>query len=55
MKRLLMVVIGSLVLCGCLGCASPSIVQFSTEVISVPPGARIELDNAYIGEAPVTV
>jgi hypothetical protein len=29
--------------------------KFSTSVVSSPPGARIEVDNTYIGDAPVDI
>ena len=28
---------------------------YTTKVISIPPGARIELDNDYIGDAPLEI
>jgi len=35
------------------GCAERQ--MYSTSVISIPPGARIEVDNDYIGDAPLQI
>ena len=35
-----------------LGCATP---RYTTEVLSEPQGARIELDQEYVGDAPYTI
>lgn len=36
------------------GCASASKI-YNVEVLSEPPGARIEVNNDYVGDAPLTV
>lgn len=49
-----------LLLClGILGYSSMSLNKqtytYTTEVISEPPGARIEVDGSYLGDAPMTI
>ena len=34
---------------------SSDITRFAVEIISAPPGAKIEINNDYIGKTPVTV
>ncbi|HEX4122087.1 MAG TPA: PEGA domain-containing protein [Verrucomicrobiae bacterium] len=49
MKRVIPIVV--LLLAGCASKGPPT---FSVQIESDPPGARIEVNNSYIGETPCT-
>ena len=40
---------------GCLGRSQPSKIDYPVHVLTDPPGAKIEVNNDYVGDAPLTI
>lgn len=59
MRKLIMLLLGVVLISGCATGANIKVVSSltnkSTEIISDPVGARIEINGEYIGETPVIV
>jgi len=44
-----------LICAGLIGCATIHSKDIMTEIISDPPGVKIEINNQYVGETPLTL
>jgi hypothetical protein len=59
MKCILLILLVSSLLCGCATLLPPYPEvhndKLMTEIISDPPGAKIEINNQYVGDTPLTI